>query len=58
MEKKVGAKQPAGQKLRWEREDADNTLRQNRQKSAKKPEGDAGKKKAQRKLIQAEAKKS
>ena len=58
MEKKVGAKQPAGQKLRWEREDADNTLRQNRQKSAKKPEGDAGKKKAQRRLIQAEAKKS
>lgn len=57
MEKKQ-EKKPAGQKLRWEREGADNTLRQNRQKSAKKPEGDAGKKKAQRKLIQAEAKKS
>lgn len=57
MEKKQ-EKQPAGQKLRREREGADNTLRQNRQKSAKKPEGDAGKKKAQRKLIQAEAKKS
>lgn len=57
MEKKVGVKQPVGQKLRREREDADNTLRQNRQKAAKKPEGDAGKKKAQRKLIQAEAKK-
>ena len=48
MEKKVGVKQPVGQKLRREREDADNTLRQNRQKAAKKPEGDAGKKKAQR----------
>lgn len=58
MEKKVGVKQPVGQKLRREREDADNTLRQNRQKAAKKPEGDGGKKKAQRKLIQAEAKKS
>ena len=58
MEKKVGVKQPVGQKFRREREDADNTLRQNRQKAAKKPEGDAGKKKAQRKLIQAEAKKS
>lgn len=58
MEKKVGAKQPVGQKLRREREGADNTLRQNRQKAEKKPEGDAGKKKAQRKLIQAEAKKS
>lgn len=57
MEKKQ-EKQPVGQKLRREREDADNTLRQNRQKAAKKPEGDAGKKKAQRKLIQAEAKKS
>lgn len=58
MEKKVGAKQPAGQKLRREREGADNTLRQNRQKAEKKPEGDAGKKKAQRKLIQAEARKT
>lgn len=58
MEKKVGAKQPAVQKLRREREGADNTLRQNRQKAEKKPEGDAGKKKAQRKLIQAEAKKT
>lgn len=56
--KKKQEKQPVGQKLRREREDADNTLRQNRQKAAKKPEGDAGKKKAQRKLIQAEAKKS
>ena len=58
MEKKVGAKHPAGQKLRREREGADNTLRQNRQKAEKKPEGDAGRKKTQRKLIQAEAKKS
>lgn len=57
MEKKQ-EKQPVGQKLRREREGADNTLRQNRQKAEKKPEGDAGKKKAQRKLIQAEAKKS
>lgn len=57
MEKKQ-EKQPVGQKLRREREGADNTLRQNRQKAAKKPEGDAGKKKAQRKLIQAEAKKT
>ena len=57
MEKKQ-EKQPAGQKLRREREGADNTLRQNRQKAEKKSEGDAGKKKAQRKLIQAEAKKS
>ena len=57
MEKKQ-EKQPVGQKLRREREGADNTLRQNRQKAEKKSEGDAGKKKAQRKLIQAEAKKS
>lgn len=57
MEKKQ-EKQPVGQKLRREREGADNTLRQNRQKAEKQPEGDAGKKKAQRKLIQAEAKKS
>lgn len=57
MEKKQ-EKQPVGQKLRREREGADNTLRQNRQKAEKKPEGDAEKKKAQRKLIQAEAKKS
>lgn len=57
MEKKQ-EKQPVGQKLRREREGADNTLRQNRQKAEKKPEGDAGKKKAQRKLIQAETKKS
>ena len=35
MEKKVGVKQPVGQKLRREREDADNTLRQNRQKAEK-----------------------
>lgn len=57
MEKKQ-EKQPVGQKLRREREGADNTLRQNWQKTAKMPESDAGKKKAQRKLIQAEAKKS
>ena len=38
MEKKVGVKQPVGQKLRREREGADNTLRQNRQKAEKKPE--------------------
>lgn len=35
MEKKQ-EKQPVGQKLRREREGADNTLRQNRQKAEKK----------------------
>ena len=58
MEKKAKERLPTGRKLRWEREDADNTLRQNRQTAPKEPAGDAAKKQSQRRLIQAEAKKS
>ena len=58
MEKDMKRKIPAGEKLRQEREGADNTLRQSRKKSQQ-PESkpDAAKKKQQRRLIQAEAKK-